>query len=195
MYLKVCVQIFVIISLIKMFYICFCGLKCKIIYPYYLSIQFLQTIFTNDRRNQLGQVSSNFAAAKNGQVSSKFAAAKNGQVSSKFAAAKNGKVSSKFAAAKNGQVSSKFAAAKNGQVSSKFAAVKKINFLLQIFQVNSKTETLFLADFSDFYLAVSTSENDANYRRPNSFITPMTRDMDRNMLPAVKTENFFRRFF
>ena len=42
---------------------------------------------------QLGQVSSNFAAAKNGQVSSKFAAAKNGQVSSKFAAAKNGQVS------------------------------------------------------------------------------------------------------
>ena len=96
---------------------------------------------------------------------------------------------------KNGQVSSKFAAAKNGQVSSKFAAVKKINFLLQIFQVNSKNETLFLADFSDFYLAVSASVNDANYRRPISFITPMTRDMDRNMLPAVKTENFFSPIF
>ena len=62
-------------------------------------------------QHQLGQVISNFAAAKNGQVSSKFAAAKNGQDSSKFAAAKNGQVSSKFAAAKNGQVSSKFAAA------------------------------------------------------------------------------------
>ena len=85
--------------------------------------------------------------------------------------------------------------AKNGQVSSKFAAVKKINFLLQIFQVNSKNEKLFLADFSDFYLAVSASVNDANYRRPNSFITPMTRDMDRNMLPAVKTENFFSPIF
>ena len=44
---------------------------------------------------------------------------------------------------------------------------------------------IFLADFSDFYLAVSASVNDANYRRPNSFITPMTRDMDQNMLPAV----------
>ena len=29
---------------------------------------------------------------------------------------------------------------------------------------------LFLADFSDFYLAVSASVNDANYRRPNLFI-------------------------
>ena len=106
-----------------------------------------------------------------------------------------GQVSSNFAAAKNGQVSSKFAAANNGQVSSKFAAVKMINFLLQIFQVNSKNEKLFVADFSDFYLAVSASVNDANYRRPNSFITPMTRDMDRNMLPAVKTENFFSPIF
>ena len=144
---------------------------------------------------QLGQVSSNFAAAKNGQVSSKFAAAKNGQVSSKFAAAKNGQVSSNFAAAKYGQVSSKFAAAKNGQVSSKFAAVKMINFLLQIFQVNSKNGKLFLADFSDFYLAVSASVNDANYRRPNSFIKPKNRDMDRNMLPAVKTKNFLSLIF
>ena len=84
---------------------------------------------------------------------------------------------------------------KNGQVSSKFAAVKRSTFLLQIFQVNSKNEKLFLADFSDFYLAVSASVNDANYRRPNSFITPMTRDMDRNMLPAVKTENFFSPIF
>ena len=132
---------------------------------------------------------------KLGQVRSKFAAAKNGQVSSKFAAAKNGQVSSKFAAAKNGQVSSKFAAAKNGQVSRKFAAVKMINFLLQIFQVNSKNEKLFVADFSDFYLDVSASINNANYRRPNSFITPMTRDMDRNMLPAVKTKNFLSPIF
>ena len=144
---------------------------------------------------QLGQVSSNFAAAKNGQVSSKFAAAKNGQVSSKFAAAKNGQVSSKFAAAKNGKVSSKFAAAKNGQVSSKFAAVKRSTFCCRFFKSTVKNEKLFLADFSDFYLAVSASVNDANYRRPNSFITPMTRDMDRNMLPAVKTENFFSPIF
>ena len=55
---------------------------------------------SSEPNGQLGQVSSNFAAAKNGQVSSKFAAAKNGQVSSKFAAAKNGQVGSKFAAAK-----------------------------------------------------------------------------------------------
>ena len=56
---------------------------------------------------------------------------------------------------------------------------------------SSKNGKLFLADFSDFYLAVSASVNDTNYRRPNSFIIPMTRDMDRNMLPAVKTENLF----
>ena len=70
-----------------------------------------------------------------------------------------------------------------------------INFLLQIFQVNSKNEKLFLADFSDFYLAVSAFENDANYRKPNSFITPMTRDMDRNMLPAVKNGKLFLAVF
>ena len=49
----------------------------------------------------------------------------------------------------------------------------------------------FVADFSDFYLAVSASVNDLNYRRPNSFITPMTRDIDRNMMPAVKTGKLF----
>ena len=59
---------------------------------------------------------------------------------------------------------------------------------------SSKNGKLFLADFSDFYLAVSASVNDANYRRPNSFITPMTRDMDRNMLPVVKTELFVADF-
>ena len=58
------------------------------------------------------------------------------------------------------------------------------------YAASSKNGKLFLADFSDFYLAVSAFVNDANYRRPNSFITPMTRDMDRNMLPAVKRENF-----
>ena len=108
---------------------------------------------------------------------------------------KNGQVSSKFAAAKNGEVSSKFAAAKNGQVSSKFAAVKMVNFLLPIFQVISKNGKLFVTDFSDFYLAVSASVNDANYRKPISFITSMTRDMGRNMLPAVKTENFLSPIF
>ena len=141
---------------------------------------------------QLGQVSSKFAAAKNGQVSSNFVAAKNGQVSSKCAAAENCPVSSKFAAAKNGQDSRIFAAAKNGQVSSKFAAVKMVNFLLPNFQVSSKNGKLFVADF---YLAASASVNDANHRKPNSFITPMTRDMGRNMLPAVKTENFLSPIF
>ena len=63
------------------------------------------------------------------------------------------------------------------------------------YAASSKNGKLFLADFSDFYLAVSASVNDANNRRPNSFITPMTRDMDRNMLPAVKTENFFSPIF
>ena len=54
------------------------------------------------------------------------------------------------------------------------------------YAASSKNGKLFLADFSDFYLAVSASVNDSNYRRPNSFITPMTRDMDRKMLPAEK---------
>ena len=59
------------------------------------------------------------------------------------------------------------------------------------YAASSKNGKNFAADFSDFYLAVSASVNDANYRRPNSFITPMTRDMDRNMLPAVKTQKNF----
>ena len=110
----------------------------------------------NKANMELGQVSSKFPAAKNGQVSSTFATAKNGQVSSKLAAAqKNGQDSSKFAAAKK---------KKNGQVSSKFAAVKMVNFLLPIFQVSNKNGKLFVADFSDFYLAASASVNDANHR-------------------------------
>ena len=85
---------------------------------------------------------------------------------------KTGQVRSKFAAVKNGQVSSKFAAVKNGQVSSKFAAVKIVNFLLPIFQVSSKNGKLFVADYFDFYLAVSASVNDAKHRKPISFMTP-----------------------
>ena len=77
---------------------------------------------------------------------------------------------------------------KNGQDSSKFAAVKMVNFLLPIFQVSSKNEKLFVAD-----LAVSASVNDASHRKPN--ITPMSRHMGRNMLPAVKTENFLSPIF
>ena len=75
---------------------------------------------------------------------------------------------------------------KNGQDSSKFAAVKMVNFLLPIFQVSSKNGKLFVADS-----AVSASVNDANHRKPNSFITPMIRDMGRNMLPAVKNGKLF----
>ena len=52
-----------------------------------------------------------------------------------------------------------------------------------------------MADFSDFYLDASASVNDANHRKPNSFITPMTRDMGQNMLLAVKTENFLSPIF
>ena len=54
-----------------------------------------------------------------------------------------------------------------------------------------KNGKLFIADFSDFYLAVSASVNDANYRRPNSFITPMTRDMDRKYAASGKNGKLF----
>ena len=63
------------------------------------------------------------------------------------------------------------------------------------YAASSKNGKLFLADFSDFYLAVSASVNDANYLEPISFITPMTRDMGRNMLPALKTKNFLSPIF
>ena len=128
-------------------------------------------------------------------VSSKFAAAKNGQVSSKFAAAKMVKLAVNLLQQKMVKLAVNLLQQKTVKLEVKFAAVKMINFLLQIFQVNSKNEKLCVADFSDFYLAVSASENVTNYRKPNSFITPMTRDMDRNMLPAVKTENFFSPIF
>ena len=59
---------------------------------------------------------------------------------------------------------------------------------------SSKNGGLFVADFSDSYLAVSACKNDAKSRKPNSFITPMTRDMGQNILPAVKTENVFSHF-
>ena len=60
---------------------------------------------------------------------------------------------------------------------------------------SSKNGKLFVADFSVFYLAVSASVNDANHRKPSSFITPMTRNMGQNMLPAVKTENLLSPIF
>ena len=127
---------------------------------------------------QLGQVSSNFVSAKKMvKLAVILLQQKMVKLAVNLLQQKNGQVSSKFAAAKNGQVSSKIAAAKNGQVSSKFAAVKMVNFLLPIFQVSSKNGKLFVADFSNFYLAVSSSVNDANRRKLISFITPMTRDM------------------
>ena len=63
------------------------------------------------------------------------------------------------------------------------------------YAASSKNGKLFVADFSDFYPAVSASVNDANHRKPNSFITPMTGDMAQNMLPAAKTENFLSLIF
>ena len=49
---------------------------------------------------------------------------------------------------------------------------------------------LFVTDFYDFIFAVSASENDAKSLKLNAFITPITRDMDQKLLPAVKMENF-----
>ena len=65
--------------------------------------------------------------------------------------------------------------------------------LLRVMAV--KTENFLSPIFLIFICAVSASVNDANYRKPNSFITPMTRDMGRNMLPAVKMENFLSPIF
>ena len=101
----------------------------------------------------------------------------------------------------HGQVISKFAAANYGQNSSKFATIKIMvklavnlrgklgsTFCCRLFKPAVKTENFSLAaDFSDFYLAVSASVNDAKHRKPNSFITHMTRDMGQKMLTAVNT--------
>ena len=59
------------------------------------------------------------------------------------------------------------------------------------YAASSKNEKKIVADFSDFYLAVSASKNDAEHRKPNSFITPMTRDMGQIMLPAEKNGILF----
>ena len=57
---------------------------------------------------------------------------------------------------------------------------------------SSKNGKLFVTDFfSDFYPAVSAFVNDAKHRKSKSFITPMTRDMGKNVLPAVKTKKRF----
>ena len=47
----------------------------------------------------------------------------------------------------------------------------------QNYAASSKNGKLFVANFSDFYLAVSAFVNDAKHQKSNSFITPMTRDM------------------
>ena len=60
---------------------------------------------------------------------------------------------------------------------------------------SSKNGKFFVTDFFLFYFAVKPSENDEKCRKPNSFITPMTRDMDKKVLPAVKMGNFCHRFF
>ena len=49
--------------------------------------------------------------------------------------------------------------------------------------------------FNDFYFAVSASENDAESRKPNSFITPITRDKDQKLLPEAKMETFCHPFY
>ena len=64
-----------------------------------------------------------------------------------------------------------------------------------IYAASSKNGKLFVADFSDSYLAISASVNDAKHQKPNSFITLMTRDMGQNMLPAVKTKNLINIFY
>ena len=60
---------------------------------------------------------------------------------------------------------------------------------------SSKNGKFFVTDFFLFYFAVKPSENDEKCRKPNSFITPMTRDMDKKVLPAVKMGTFLSPIF
>ena len=60
---------------------------------------------------------------------------------------------------------------------------------------SSKNGKFFVTDFFLFYFAAKPSENDEKCRKPNSFITPMTRDMDQKVLPAVKMGNFLSPIF
>ena len=55
---------------------------------------------------------------------------------------------------------------------------------------SSKNGKFFVTDFFPFYFAVKPSENNEKCRKPNSFITPMTRSLDQKVLPAVKMGNF-----
>ena len=60
----------------------------------------------------------------------------------------------------------------------------------------SKNGKKFVAYFSVFYdLAVSAFVNDAKHQKSNSFITPMARDMGKNILPAAKTKNLINIFY
>ena len=60
---------------------------------------------------------------------------------------------------------------------------------------SSKNGKFFVTDFFLFYFAVKSSENNEKCRKPNSFITPMTRDMDQKVLPAVKMGIFLSPIF
>ena len=60
---------------------------------------------------------------------------------------------------------------------------------------SSKNGKFFVTDIFFFYFAVKPSENDEKCRKPISFITPMTRDMDQKVLPAVKMGNFLSPIF
>ena len=56
---------------------------------------------------------------------------------------------------------------------------------------SSKNGKFFVTDFFLFYFAVKPSENDEKCRKPNSFITPMTRDMDQKSAASSKNGKFF----
>ena len=60
---------------------------------------------------------------------------------------------------------------------------------------SSKKWTFLVTDFSVFYFAVKPSKNDEKCRKAISFITPMTRDMDKKELPAVKMGKFLSPIF
>ena len=60
---------------------------------------------------------------------------------------------------------------------------------------SSKNGKFFVTDIFLLYFAVLLSKNIEKWRKPNSFITPMTRDMDKKVLPAVKMGNFLSLIF
>ena len=56
---------------------------------------------------------------------------------------------------------------------------------------SSKNGKFFVTDCFLFYFAVKPSENDEKCRKPISFITPMTRDMDQKSAASSKNANVF----